>query len=331
MATTIIVPMVERSLRRERLIFMVKASTSLPHKSFMKTSRRHFLTAAGAASLPFVFSRPAWAAAPGALFNDTLGLQLWTVRNQMKKNAQGTLKAVKAAGYHQVEMGNVTSEKETFKIAKDLGLEVTSAFMDWTALGKNNQEPNFAPSLETAVEMKLKYLVFGYIGKGHRESVENYQQISERLNKAGIEAKEAGVELCYHNHSFEYAPLGDSGKCGYDVLIDEMDPEAWKMELDVFWAKLGGWDPVETLKGKLNGKVSQLHLKDLKADVATEYDEGKVPKDAFQECGDGTINMAAVCEAGKTAGVKQAHVEQDQSPNPLQSIDESFRYLTAKS
>ena len=231
----------------------------------MKTSRRHFLAAAGTASLPFLLARPAWAAAPGALYNDTLGLQLWTVRNQMKADAPATLKAVKEAGYHQVEMGNVTSEAETFKIAQDHGLNVTSAFMDWKALGMKDKEPDFTPSLEAAEKMKLKYLVFGYLGKGSRETVEDYQRLSERLNKSGMEAKKAGIELCYHNHSFEFAPLGDSGKTGYDILIDEMDPEAWKMELDVFWAKLGGWDPVETLETKLKGKVSQLHLKDLKA------------------------------------------------------------------
>ena len=75
--------------------------------------------------------------------------------------------------------------------------------------------------------------------------------------------------------------------------------------------------------------MSQVHLKDLKAGIGTIYDEGKVPKDAFQELGDGRIDMESVIKAADAAGVQQCHVEQDQSPNPLASVKQSHDWLSA--
>jgi sugar phosphate isomerase/epimerase len=72
-----------------------------------------------------------------------------------------------------------------------------------------------------------------------------------------------------------------------------------------------------------------LHLKDLLAGTEIQYDEGAVPPDAFQELGDGVIDMAEIMKAGEVAGVEQCHVEQDQSPAPLQSIVQCF--VTGKS
>ena len=105
----------------------------------------------------------------------------------------------------------------------------------------------------------LKHLVFGYIGKGHREQIDQYKQHAEAANKFGEKCKASGIKLCYHNHAFEYEKLTDDsgadGKCGYDILIDELDKEFCSFELDVFWSAIAGWDPIETLR-KLKGRVS---------------------------------------------------------------------------
>ena len=99
-----------------------------------------------------------------------------------------------------------------------------------------------------------------------------------------------------------------------------------KFEVDIFWVKAAGVEPVDLLK-KLSGRVSQVHLKDLKAGIATPTYSTGVPADAFKELGNGVIPLEPVLAAAKAAGVKIAHVEQDQSPAPLKSIQQSIEYL----
>ena len=96
-------------------------------------------------------------------------------------------------------------------------------------------------------------------------------------------------------------------------------------EIDVFWVKAAGVDPVELIK-KLKGRVSQLHLKDLKEGLALPT-FGGLPEDAFQELGDGIIPMEPILVAAKDAGVVHCHVEQDQSPDAIASIRQSLKHL----
>jgi sugar phosphate isomerase/epimerase len=106
--------------------------------------------------------------------------------------------------------------------------------------------------------------------------------------------------------------------------MEEFSPDM-KFELDLFWVKVGGQDPVALLK-KLTGRVTQVHLKDLKAGM-TLPNFGSVPPDAFQELGDGIIATEPLLAAAKAAGVEHAHVEQDQSPDAMASIKQSAAYL----
>jgi len=258
---------------------------------------------------------------------DTIGLQVYTIRNQIKADSKKALKAVADAGYKQLELGNVTESVEVAAQARDLGMKVTSSFMKWEAICKPDQNgtPTIDEVVATAKKLELQHLVFGYIGKGFRETSEMMKKIAKSSNELGKKAADAGIQLCYHNHSFEFEKI-DGDTTGYDILINELDSDLVKFELDVFWTKIGGWDPMETMK-KLKGRISQVHLKDLKEGTPVTYDEGKVPTDAFQECGDGTIDMAAVMKLASEIGVANCHVEQDQSPDPIKSIGQSMKHL----
>lgn len=291
--------------------------------------RRQFLATTLATGSALLLSRSALATLPpDHAYMKTLGLQLWTVRNQMAADPQATLKAVAAAGYKQVELMDVADATKLAPIANDLGLQVQSAFFNWEVLG-NDQPAATLPSIDQVIEQAkqhhLKYLVFGYIGKGHRETVAQYQRTAERCNKAAEKCQAAGLTLCYHNHSFEFAPLQDK-TTGFDVFIREFDTKNMKFELDVFWVAIGGWNPLDTLK-RLKGRVAQVHLKDLLTGSQTETDEGKVPAEAFKEVGEGCIDMKQVIAIASDIGVDLCHVEQDQSPAPLQSIERSVQNL----
>ena len=262
-------------------------------------------------------------------YKKTIGLQLWTVRKQMEKDKPKTLKAISDAGYYQVELGDTNDAAKLLPICKDLGLAVTSSFLNWQAICTPNTKgvPSLDKILEQAQKANLKHLVFGYINKPNRQTADQFKRYAETSNQFGEKCATSGIQLCYHNHSFEFAPL-NNGKTGFELLIEEFDKDHCKFELDVFWAKIGGWDPIETLF-KLKGRVSQVHLKDLKDGSKTCFDEGQVPHEAFKDLGNGNIDMAKVMRVAEEIGVDQCHVEQDQSPNPIFSIGQSINHLNS--
>ncbi|MEL7338265.1 MAG: sugar phosphate isomerase/epimerase family protein, partial [Planctomycetota bacterium] len=297
----------------------------------MSTTRRRFLSATAASALTATLAAPlrAMSSATGTAspYMKTIGLQLWTVRNQMAADRDATLQAIVDAGYKQVEMGVITDGGvELAKAARDLGLRVTSSFCDWNVFANPEKKGVASPQkvIDAAQKIGLDHIVFGYIGKGFRETPDQYKAIADRCNAAAEKARRAGIRLCYHNHSFEFKPFNNAVKqtsgpasgnempTGFDVLMKRFDPEM-EFELDVFWAAVGGWDPVQTMQ-RLDGRVSQVHLKDLKRETPVLHDEGKVPAEAFQECGDGMLDMPKILEISRKIGVSQCHVEQDQSP-----------------
>lgn len=290
--------------------------------------RRNFLKAAGV-GLTAAAARPVWALASENPYVQKIGLQLYTLRNQLAEDVSGTLKAVADAGYYQVELMRVVGGEPVFKAARDVGLKVSSAMIDWQTLinPKGQGVPSFRQTLDVAAEQKLKYLVIPYVGKGHRETADQLKQLAQRANRAGEVCRQANIQLCYHHHSFEFAKL-PNGQTGWDVLVSELNPRLVKFEIDVFWAAIGGLDPVKTIR-RLKGRVAQLHLKDLLEGTPTNHDESTVPKEAFKEVGRGIIDWAAILAAAEFAGVDQCHVEQDQSPDPIASIRQSIEYLRA--
>lgn len=295
-------------------------------------TRREFTKTAAIASLStMTLSRSLHAAGPaGRRYLASIGLQLWTVRNQLAADLPGTLKAVKDAGYAQVELMSTSTGGQILPLARELGLKVTSSFVDWTSVLQPGAGgvPTTDEILAMAQAMRLKYLVLGYIAKGSRETVAQMRAHAAATNAFGRRCRDAGIQLCYHHHSFEFAPLDDGKTTGWDVFVRELDPDLVKFEIDVFWAAIGGLEPVKLLQD-LRGRVAQVHLKDLAKDTAVEWDEGKVPHAAFKELGQGGLDMRRIIEVCDETGVDQCHVEQDQSPDPIASIGTSVAYLRA--
>ncbi len=293
-------------------------------------NRRRFTKSLVAGSLASI-ALPRWLNSEEVMntgYLDNIGIQLWTVRNQLAEDLPGTLKAIKDAGYAQVELMRTVGEDYVFAKARELGLNVSSAFIDWRTIADPTADgvPSQAEILEKAKDFGLKYLVFGYLGKGFRETEKQMTAHAESANAFGEKCLERGITLCYHHHSFEFAPLAESSKTGWDVLLDRLDPNLVKFEIDVFWAAIGGLDPVVLLK-ELEGRVAQVHLKDLLPGTGILWDEGEVPHEAFKELGNGELDIAKIIQVASETGVDQCHVEQDQSPNPLLSIATSSQYL----
>jgi sugar phosphate isomerase/epimerase len=288
--------------------------------------RRHFLRSSAISALALAPSSTLLAAlAQDDPFRSAIGLQLYTLRNELGKDVAGTIKAVAEAGYRQVEPYRSPQTEAMIKAAKDNGMAVNSMHFDWNTVvaPKDEAMSDFRKVVDDAKGHGLSHLVIPYLDASQRKTLDDYKRIAERSNKAAALAKSSGIQLAYHNHSFEFEPMA-GGSTGFDILMAEFAPEM-KFEIDVFWVKAGGVEPVDLMK-RLNGRVSQLHLKDLKAGLDLPI-FANMPADAFKELGNGVIPMEPIIKLAAEIGVAHCHVEQDQSPDALASVRQSLKHL----
>jgi sugar phosphate isomerase/epimerase len=289
-------------------------------------NRRNFVRSAAASSLALTpAGRLLAAIAPDNPHRKNIGIQLYTLREVLAKDPAGTLKAVAAAGYKQVEPYGFPNCQPLLDGAKAAGLAVHSTHFEWDSVvnPKDRGMSDFMRILDKAKEAGLSHLVIPYLAEGNRGSLDAYKKVAENANTAADKAKAAGIQLAYHNHAFEFEPK-EGGKRGFDIFIEEFSKDMM-FEIDVFWIKVGGLDPAALIE-KLAGRVSQLHLKDLKAGIKLP-EFGSLPPEAFKELGNGIIPMEPILVAAEKAGVKHCHVEQDYSPDAMASIKQSVAYL----
>lgn len=293
----------------------------------MDMKRRHFLTHSATAGLALAPISQIFAAlAPDNRYRKQIGVQLYTLRDPLAKDVEGTLRQVAEAGYHQIELFGTPLNERIIAVAKEHGLALNSMHFNPEVVidpNKIGDGSGFKALAETAKADGFHELVVPYIPAPLRRTLDDYKRIAEHINKAATLAKEAGLRLNYHNHAFEFQPM-EGTRCGYDVFIDEFGTDAF-FEVDVFWVAVAKLDPV-ALIGRLKGRIAQLHLKDLKPGFDLPIYEG-IGKDAFKELGKGTIPMEPILNAAAAAGVTFCHVEQDHSPDPVASVKTSIEHL----
>ena len=284
--------------------------------------RRQFLGAVATGAAVFSSPRILHALDADNPYRKEIGIQLYTLRKEIKADVKATIKAVAEAGYQQAEPYGFPNCRPIIEAAGEFGLKLNSSHFHSDSVINHDADDDgdFDKVLEKANDVGLSHLVIPYLPDRYRTSLDDYKALCQKCNKAAEKAKASGIQLSYHNHAFEFRPL-DDGKSGYDVMIDEFSDDM-KFEVDVFWVAVAGLDSVKLIK-KLGNRVSQLHLKDLNASTETPSYDG-VPKEAFEEIGDGVINIEAIIEAGGEAGVAHCHVEQDQSPDALTSVKQSI-------
>jgi sugar phosphate isomerase/epimerase len=268
------------------------------------------------------------------------GVQLYTVREQMKEHAAETLKAIADIGYKEIELLH-DNAAQTVALAKKVGLSPVSMHIDaavvtggWALRQKAAtaqklpppHEMNIDGMIAEATSLGIKYLVVSYLFPGERDEAGFMRAFADQMNEAGQKVKDAGLQLCYHNHGFEFERKAD-GTRPLDTLMKGFDRQLVKLELDVFWVSVTGADPVALLK-EHSGRVALVHLKDKAPDAAQMTDERKVPPTAFKEVGSGSLDFAAIVKAADAAGVEHYFVEQDHTPgDPLVSLKKSYAYL----
>ena len=263
---------------------------------------------------------------------DTLGIQLWTVREQMAADPEATLRALADLGYRQVELMDTRDITRLKPICDDLGLAVNSSFMQWTAItGRWDLLPD-APRitveeiLDQATAGGLSHIIFGYLLPQEHQTADDWKRICEAANQAGQKAQAAGLTMAYHNHNFEWEPVDNT--TGWELLKQHMDGNLVPFELDLGWAKMAGQDPSQVL-ASVKDRVSLLHIKNLVELPEPYVTIESMPADKFTELGAGTLNIPALMRQGKEAGVTYCFYEQDNNwkPDALGSAERSIEFL----
>jgi sugar phosphate isomerase/epimerase len=235
---------------------------------------------------------------------------MYTLREQATADMAGTLRAVAELGYQAVELASFggLSAAELRHELDGLGLRAVSAHVALDRL-----ESQLGDALADMLALGTRYVVCPWLAP-ERRGAEDYHALAQSLNRIGSECQAQGIQLCYHNHDFEFQRFGE--QTVFDILLGETDPALVKSELDVYWVAFAGLDPVVFIKG-LSGRMPLIHLKDMAAGSRT-----------FADVGHGTLDFPAILAACDEAGADWLIVEQDRCERPpLESIGMSLAYL----
>jgi sugar phosphate isomerase/epimerase len=258
----------------------------------------------------------------------TIGVQLYTVRDAMAKDPVGTLGKVAAIGYNSVEGATYTgtekyygmTPKEFKKVLKDNGLMMLSSHY---RLGEDLEKGqsvqgtilhDWKRAIDDAAEVGQKYMVCAWLSESERGTLDHYKKVADDLNTAGEQCRKAGIQLCYHNHNFEFIP--EDGKLPYDILLGA-DKNLVKMEVDLYWTARAGQDPIKLFENH-PGRFPLWHAKDM----------DNTAEKKFTEVGSGIIDFKEIFKYKHTAGMKYFFVEEDICPgSPFDSIKKSYDYI----
>jgi sugar phosphate isomerase/epimerase len=239
---------------------------------------------------------------------DRLGIQLYTVRKLMARDAGGTLGKLADIGYKEVELAGLygKSAGEMRRLLDRSRLAALSGH-----IGTAEMRGDWERTLTDAVILGHRYITCAWIDEADRTSY-GYRKIAELFNRSAQVAREAGLQFCYHNHDFEFERMGDT--VPYDLLLADCDPDLVKMEMDIFWLVKGGRDPIEYFKW-YPGRFPMVHVKDMDA-------AGKMV-----DVGKGVIGFRGILEHAARAGIQHYFVEHDEPKDPIATARASFDYL----
>lgn len=270
--------------------------------------RREFIGTMGALAAGAVL--PACRTAGATNRISKIGLQLYTVRDLMKKDVEGTLMAVAGAGYTEVEFAGYFD-----KTPADIRAMLDRHGLAAPSVHTGDIAPEaWAKALDAAHVIGHQYIVVPWIPEERRKTLDDWKRMAADFNRAAATAKAAGLQFAYHNHDFEF-PLVE-GRVPYDVLLAETDPKLVQLEIDLYWITKGGQDPLAYF-ARWPGRVPLVHVKDSLGP----------PDHRMVNVGAGKIDWKRIFARSGQGGIKHYFVEHDQPADPLASIKASCDFL----
>lgn len=262
-----------------------------------------------------------------------VAVQLYSVRDDAKKDIRATLEGVKAMGYDGVEFAGLYgyAPKELKKMCEEIGLVPVSAHVPYVDMVKDAEG-----ILANYAEIGCKFVAVPYLNEEYRPGTEKFPEVIENIKKIGAVAKRLGMQLLYHNHDFEFIKL--DGKYALDILYEEVSAELLQTELDVCWVNVGGENPADYVR-KYAGRCPVVHLKDFNGEKSDDMYEligikSSAPKRPsnfeFRPVGSGLQDFPSILKASEESGAEWVVVEQDNPSmglTPMECIAKSREYL----
>ena len=255
------------------------------------------------------------AATAGAMIAP-IGLQLYTLRDEMKRDMAATLARVARVGYKEVEFaGYFDRTPEQVRAMLDAnGLTAPSAHVPLQMI-----QANPAAVIAAAKTIGHQYVINPWVEEKSRGTLAEWRNLARSMNEVGAQFAAAGLTFGYHNHDFEFALV--EGTLPYEVLVGETDPKNVVMEMDLYWATKAGQDPVAWF-AKHPGRFQLVHVKDSRG----------APNNEMTPVGTGTIDWKRIFAHRAEAGIKHYVVEHDNAADyaggPFASIESSYSYLS---
>ena len=281
--------------------------TPMAEQALTAGRRRFLATLAAVAAASGVGAR----AAPAATRLTRIGVQLYTVRDLLQRDFEGTLARLAAIGFREVEFAGYHGRSpQAVRAALDTaGLDAPSGHVPIEA-ARNN----WPRVLEAAHVARHQYLVVAWLPEEERGTLDGYRAAADLFNRAGEQARAAGIRFAYHNHDFEFARK--EGRIPYDVLLERCDPRYVAFEMDLYWITKGGQDAFVYF-ARWPGRFPMVHAKD----------SAGPPAHRMVDVGAGIIPWHAIFARREQAGIRHCFVEHDQPPDPLASVRASYAYL----
>jgi len=297
----------------------------------MKTTRRTFIKAGAMAAVAAsvmpsgAFSAPK----PGGI----IGLQLYSIREQMQKDPMGSLTEVAKMGYKYVEHANYINRKfygysaaEFKKVLDGLGLKMISGH---TVMGKQHWDEakkdfsdSWKQTIDDAAVLEQKYVVSPSMDETMRKNYDDFRHYMDIFNKCGELCKKRGMKFGYHNHDFEFSEKLNNMKL-FDIIMKSIDPELVVVQLDMGNLYNGGAVALDVVN-QYPGRFENLHVKDeIAASGGNEKYESTI-------IGKGIVNTRQVVDlATKIGGSKVYIIEQEsyQGKPPMECVKEDLKIM----
>lgn len=298
----------------------------------MNTSRRTFIKS-GAALIAAAAVMPGEVLAAKTRKKGIIGVQLYSVRDEMGKDPLGSLKKVAAMGYEYVEHANYVDRKfygytpqEFRKVLDDLGLKMISGH---TVMGRNHWDEarnDFSDSwkytVDDAAVLGQRYVVSPSMDNSMRSKYDDFMHYMEIFNKCGELCKKQGMKFGYHNHDFEFSEKLNNEKL-FDIMMRTMDPDKVVVQLDMGNLYNGGAVALDVVR-QYPGRFENLHVKD---EIAASEGNDKYESTII---GKGIVNAREVIDlATKIGGTEVYIIEQEsyQGKTPMECIEEDLKIM----
>ncbi|MFU8843446.1 MAG: sugar phosphate isomerase/epimerase family protein [Bacteroidales bacterium] len=244
-----------------------------------------------------------------------VGIQLWSVRELVSSDFEGTMKILASIGYETIEAAGYNDRKfyglsplQYKSFLEGLGLNPLSSHSGVTL-------ENADAAIEDTLSAGMKYLVLPSLPQEKRKSADDYKTIAHEMNLIGEKCRQSGLMFGYHNHAFEFEML--DGEIPYDILLRETDPDLVTMQADVYWMVYAGVEPAYYFRN-YPGRFEMWHVKDMEDS----------PERENTEVGSGIIDFQKLFELAAIAGLRHSIVEQESfTMDPIESITQSYKYL----